>query len=72
MRKTTMISRLLSLMLCLCMVLSVLPAQVLAYDVCEHGLGCDICPVQALVDALPDSVTAENLAEVSEQLSAID
>lgn len=58
--------------LCLCMMLSVLPVQALVLDTCQHGLGCDICLVQVLVDALPERVTAENMDAVAAQLTAID
>ena len=72
MMKTTKKLRLLSMVLCLCMVLTVLPVQTLALTGCEHGASCSICPVQNLVDALPDRVTAENRDAVAAQLSAID
>ena len=65
-------NRLLSLLLAVCMVLSLAPVQVLALDACDHGDGCRSCPVQKLVDALPDEVTAENAEAVAAQLATID
>ena len=35
------------------------------------GYICKICPVQELIDALPEKVTKENREEVSGQLDAI-
>ena len=72
MKKTNSWNRLLCLALCICMVLSLAPVQVLAVDACDHGDGCRSCPVQKLVDALPDEVTAENAEAVAAQIAAID
>ncbi len=72
MRKTNWTNRLLSIALCLCMVLGMLPLSVFADGGYSHGEDCQVCGVQALVDALPDTVTADNLDGVKAQLSAID
>lgn len=72
MSKKGFASRFLSVLLALCMVLSLAPLQAFALDGCDHGADCQVCPVQALVDALPDSVTEENLQSVMDRLSAID
>ena len=72
MRKAKSCTRLLSLVLCICMVLSLAPVQVLALDACDRGDGCRSCSVQKLVDALPDEVTAESAEAVAAQLATID
>ena len=65
-------NRLLSLLLAVCMGLSLAPVQVLALDACDRGDGCRSCSVQKLVDALPDEVTAESAEAVAAQLATID
>ena len=57
--------KVLSVLLCLCMVLSYVPVTAFAAESAVES-------VQALVDALPEEVTAENIDAVKEQLSVID
>ena len=57
--------KVLSVLLCLCMVLSYVPVTAFAAE-------SPVESVQALVDALPEEVTAENIDAVKEQLSVID
>lgn len=76
--------RILASLLSLCLLVGLLPTTALAAEnnLCIHhtthkegyGYKCRICPVQKLIDALPDEdrITSKNAADVVAQLDAID